>query len=271
MLKNHIIFRAFLFSAAALGVFASSAAFGTSFFTEWLGILAGVLTMGAAIPCHLLGKKQKFLYFLSFLFNSVGCGFSASAYYTTEKINADLGELFAAALILAVFLFASSMLYCFTTEAFTAACVTLCVLDALIAAFAVYGWMTDGDAFFSFLFFSCLVAFFYIFAIQTAAKEYETCEIMRTISLHSFGIFILVTVIVILIISEGDGLDGLDLGDTGSGNSKKKNKATAKALALGALELADDALTATGLSDYASNKEENNEENFRKENPEYFE
>ena len=150
-------------------------------------------------------------------------------------------------------------------------CAAFCILDSLIAAFAVGFWITEGDAFFSFLFFSCLVAFFYIFAMQTAAKDYETCEIMRTISLHSFGIFILVTVIVILIISEGDGLDGFDLGDTGSGNSKKKNKSTENALALGALELADDALTATGLSDYTSNKEENDEEKFKKENPEYFE
>ena len=241
MLKNHIIFRAFLFSAAALGVFASSAAFGTSFFTEWLGILAGVLTMGAAIPCHLLGKKQKFLYFLSFLFNSVGCGFSASAYYTTEKINADLGELFAAALILAVFLFASSMLYCFTTEAFTAACVTLCVLDALIAAFAVYGWMTDGDAFFSFLFFSSLIALFYIFAMRKAAKEYDTCDIARTVSLHSFGIFILITVIVLALISEGEIFDGFDSSNFKDVKKKNKGKAiTGAVIAAEALDTAAD-------------------------------
>ena len=271
MTKNNTVLRTFLMAVTALCVFAAATVFGISVFEEWLGIIVGVIMMVAAIPLHRFGKKQNLLYFLSFLFNSAGCGFSASAYYITQKINAELGELFAAALIAIVFLFIASVVYCFTTSAFKVACIMLCVLDVAIAAFAVYGWVTDGNAFFSFLFFSCLVAFFYIFAMQTAAKEYETCEIMRTISLHSFGIFILVTVIVILIISEGDGLDGLDLGDTGSGNSKKKNKATAKALALGALELADDALTATGLSDYASNKEENNEENFRKENPEYFE
>jgi hypothetical protein len=59
--------------------------------------------------------------------------------------------------------------------------------------------------------------------MKKAAKEYETCEIMRTVSLHSFGIFVLITFIVLLILSEGDGLDGFDLGDTGSVNSKKEN------------------------------------------------
>jgi len=272
MTKNSTILRTFLFAVAALCVFSAATVFGISVFTEWLGIIVGIPLMIAAIPLHRFGKKQKLLYFLSYLFNTIGCGFSASAYYITAKINADIGELFAAALIAIIFLFACAAVFFFTSKYFTAACIVFCVLDSLLAAFAVYGWVTEGNAFFSFLFFSCHVAFFYVFAIQTTAKEYETCEIMRTISLHSFGIFILVTVIVILIISEGDGLDGFDLGDIGSGKSKNKNNTTAKALALGALEVADDALSAVGLSDYTNTKEdENEEENFRKENPEYFE
>lgn len=270
MTKNNTILRAFLLSVAALCVFAAATVFGISVFEEWLGIIVGVIIMIAAIPLYRFGKKQKLLYFLSFLFNSVGCGFSASAYYITQKINAELGELFAAALIAMIFLFVANLIYCFTTAAFTSACIILCVLDTAIAIFAIYGWITEKDAFFSFLFFSTLVAFFYIFAMKKAAQEYETCEIMRTVSLHSFGIFILITFIVILIISEGDGLDSLDF-DFGNGK-KKKNKATANALALGALEVADDALSSAGLSDYASAKQdENQEENFKKDNPENFE
>ena len=272
MTKNNTILRTFLMAVTALCVFAAATVFGISVFKEWLGIIVGVIMMVAAIPLHRFGKKQNLLYFLSFLFNSAGCGFSASAYYITQKINAELGELFAAALIAIVFLFACAAVYFFTSKEFTAVCAAFCILDSLIAAFAIGFWVTEGNAFFSFLFFSCLVAFFYIFAMKKAAKEYETCEIMRTVSLHSFGIFVLITFIVLLILSEGDGLDGFDLGGTGSGNSKKKNKSTENALALGALELADDALTATGLSDHTSKKEEeNNEEIFKKENPEYFE
>lgn len=272
MTKNGTILRTFLLAVSALCVFSAATVFGISVFEEWLGILVGIPLMIAAIPLHRFGKKQKLLYFLSYLFNSTACGFSASAYYITAKVNAELGELFAAALIVIVFLFIATVMYFFTTSVFKFACITLCTLDIALGAFAVYGWVTEGDAFFSFLFFSCIVAFFYIFAIQTAAKEYETCEILRTVSLHSFGIFILVTVIVILIISEGDGLDGFDLGDIGSGKSKKENKTTAKALALGALDIADDTLSAVGLSDYAKAKEaENEEEKFRNENPEFFE
>ena len=272
MTKNNTILRTFLMAVTALCVFAAATVFGISVFEEWIGIIIGVIMMVAAIPLHRFGKKQNLLYFLSFLFNSVGCGFSASAYYITQKINAELGELFAAALIAIILLFACAAVLFFTSKMFTEVSVVFLILDSLVAAFAVAGWVTEGDAFFSFLFFSCLVAFFYIFAMKKAAKEYETCEIMRTISFHSFGIFILVTVIVILILSEGDGLDGFDLGDTGSGKSKKKNKSTANALALGALEVADDALGSVGLSDYASAKEdENDEEKFRKENPKYFE
>ncbi len=272
MTKNNTILRTFLLAVAALCIFSAATVFGISFFEEWLGIIVGVVMMAAAIPLHIFGKKQKLLYFISYLFNTVGCGFSASAYYITSKINAELGELFAAALIAIIFLFACAAVYFFTSKEFKAVCIVFCILDSLVAAFAVGGWITEGDAFFSFLFFSCLVAFFYIFAMKTAAKEYETCEIMRTVSLHSFGIFVLITVIVLFILSEGDGFDGFDLGDLGSGKSKKKNNATAKALSLGALEVADDVLGSAGLSDYANAKEdENDEEKFRKENPKYFE
>ena len=197
MTKNNTVLRTFLMAVTALCVFAAATVFGISVFKEWLGIVVGVIMMVAAIPLHRFGKKQNLLYFLSVLFNSTGCGFSASAYYITQKINAELGELFAAALIAIILLFAFAAVLFFTSKMFTEVSVVFLILDSLVAAFAVAGWVTEGDAFFSFLFFSCLVAFFYIFAMKKAAKEYETCEIMRTISFHSFGIFILVTVIVI--------------------------------------------------------------------------
>jgi hypothetical protein len=254
MKKSKNIITAFLFSAASLCIFAVATLWGISVFQEWEGIVIGATMMLAAVFFHNLPKifrniprKNTAPYLISYLLNTVACGFSASAYYITEKINADIGELFAAALITVIFLSVCVFLYRSTSQPFTAVTILLCVLDAALAAFAVYGWVTEGDAFFSFLLFSCVISFFYIFAIRTSAKEYRRCPLVRTVSLHSFGIFILVTFIVLLILSEGDGLDGFDLGNTGSGNSKN-------------------------LSNHTSKKEEeNNEENFKKENPEYFE
>ena len=81
MTKNGTILRTFLFAVAALCVFSAATVFGISIFEEWLGIIVGIPLMIAAIPLHRFGKKQKLFYFLSYLLNSVACGFSASAYY----------------------------------------------------------------------------------------------------------------------------------------------------------------------------------------------
>ena len=156
MTKNGTILRTFLFAVAALCVFSAATVFGISVFEEWLGIIVGIPLMIAAIPLHRFGKKQKLFYFLSYLLNSVACGFSASAYYITAKINAELGELFAAALIAIILLLACAAVFFFTSKAFTVISVVFIIIDSLVAAFAVAGWVTEGDSFFSFLFFSCL-------------------------------------------------------------------------------------------------------------------
>ena len=232
MTKNKTVLSAFVFAAAALCIFSAATLFGISAFEECVGIVIGVAMMIVALLCHNISKlfrsvprKSKLPYFISFLLNTVACGFSASAYYTVLEINAGVGELFAAALIAALLLAVCAAVYCFVS-AHTVLCIVFCLLDIALGAFAVYGWVTAENAFFSFLFFSCIVAFFYIFAIKTAAKKYMRAPLVQTVSLHSFGIFILITFVVLIVLSEGDALDGFDGSEFGSGGGKKKKVKT---------------------------------------------
>ena len=255
MEKKEKILSAFLFAASALCIFSAATLFGIAAFEEYVGIVIGVAMMLLAVFFHNLtkifcgvSKRSKAPYYISYFLNTVACGFSASSYYVTCKINAELGEIFAAVLIAVIFLFFCAVIFFFTSKKFTAVCVVFCMLDTLVAAFAVGGWASEGNAFFSFLFFSCVMAFFYIFAIRTAAKKYIRSPIVRTVSLHSFGIFILITFIVLVILSEGDGLDGLDGFDFGGNTDSKKKK-----------------------SQISDANAENLEADFKRENPEYFE
>ena len=254
MTKNTAIMRAFLFALSALCIFAVSTVFGISIFEEWLGIIAGGLVMVAAIPLHVFGKKCRFLYIMSFLFNTAACGFSASAYYNISETNAELGEFLTAVFIAIVFLLFCTAVYCFTVTAFKTVCITLIIFNAVLAAFAVHGWISEGDAFFSFLFFSCIVTTFYIVAIKSAAIEYESGNIARTVSLHSFGIFILITIIVIAIISEGDSLDVLDSDMLSS--EKKNTNVNEISDAVLASEFID---TSIKITDTPKSKDDNNE------------
>lgn len=244
MTRNKNIFYTFLFAAAASCIFTASTLLGISLFTEdeYVGIVIGVALMLVALLFHNLAKLFRAIprsstapCFISYLLNTVGCGFVASSYYTAVKSQAELGELFAAALPAILLVLLCTCVFIFTKKYFATVLVTFCVLDAALAAFAVYGWITDDSPFFSFLLFSCVFSIFYVIALYDIARNEEKARrrsaLMRKISFHSFGIFIVITVIVLFVLSllDGDGFDLSDLGDIGDvGDGKKKKSKSAK-------------------------------------------
>ena len=242
--KKNILYT-FLFSAVALCIFSAATLFGTYIFSEWFGIIVGVAMVVAAIPLHNIAKNHKFLYFISYVLNTVGCGFSASAYYIVQKVPASLGEFFAATLPAMLPLLLYTAVFMLVGKGGKIVCSIFCALDLALAAFAVYAWVTKGGAFYSFLFFSSVVAFFYIIAIKSVSGDEEILtkkgSFVRTVSFSSFGIFIIVTLIVAAILSEGEILDGFDADIFG--NPKKKSKIAAATLAVEALDVAGDVIS----------------------------
>jgi len=182
MTRNKNIFYTFLFAAAASCIFTASTLLGISVFTEdeYVGIVIGVALMLVALLFHNLAKLFRAIprsstvpCFISYLLNTVGCGFVASSYYTAVKSQAELGELFAAALPAILLVLLCTCVFIFTKKHFTTVLVTFCVLDAALAAFAVYGWITDDSPFFSFLLFSCVFSIFYVIALYDIARNEE--------------------------------------------------------------------------------------------------
>ena len=266
-MRNKNILYTVLFSVAALIIFTAGTLLGVSSLNEdeYMGIVIGMAMMLLALLFHNLSKlfrrmskRNAIPYFISYLLNAVGCGFVASSYYTAVKVQAELGELFAAALPAILLVLLCAWVFSFAKKYFAAVLAVFCTLEVALAVFAVYGWITDDSPFFSFLLFSCVFSIFYVIALFDIARRRANVPqgmLVRKISFHSFGIFIIISVIVLFVLSLSDG-DGLDIGDVGdifSGNGKKKTKKGAAAAAV-ALDVADDALSAVGLSDYTSAK-----------------
>ena len=251
--QNKNILYTFLLATLALFIFSASTFLGIAIFEEWFGIIVGVAMMVAAIPLHNIAKNFKFLYFVSYLLNTVGCGFSASAYYLEEGATADLGEFFASTLIPALLLLICAVVFVLVNKRNKRICTLFCVLDIALAALAVYYWITEGETFWSFLFFSAVMAFFYIIALRVVDNDEEFFgakgSFFRTVSFFSFGIFIIVTIIVAAVLSEGEIFDGFDTDIFGNPNKKKNNIAASAAMA-----------EAVVLADEMSNKKEENEE-----------
>ena len=211
------IFIVFIYSLISLGILFLSLFASTFVFEQWYGIILGILLMLIAIPFHIKGKKYPYLYTISIVLNSIANGCSLSALYLVNGIELDIPYLLLA-LLPAV---GVMMLTCFLFQKFSKkiSLVTACVLNLLIILLDITFWIINGNIFFSFCFFSTLIAFFYLCAFGITVGHDERL-VLSDISFACFGSFIILTVVVIFILSEGDLLDGIDL----SGESKKKLK-----------------------------------------------
>jgi len=216
-------FVVFLFSLISIALFAVAAFLGVAVFKEFYGLVASLTLMILAIPFHLQGKKRKWTYTVSFLMNSVANGFSVSAYYTVKNIDLSIeGVLLAAIPAVGILLLVYLMLQTFNKTKKVTVTVACIVNGAVTVALTVF-WITYGWLIFSFGFFCSLISFFYLCVFGITVNHDER-SVLRDISFGSFGSFIIITVVVIFILSEGEILEGLDGFDVGVGSSKSKKK-----------------------------------------------
>ena len=216
-------FVVFLFSLISIALFAVAAFLGVAVFKEFYGLVASLTLMILAIPFHLQGKKRKWTYTVSFLMNSVANGFSVSAYYTVKNIDLSIeGVLLAAIPTVGILLLVYLMLQTFNKTKKVTVTVACIVNGAVTVALTVF-WITYGWLIFSFGFFCSLISFFYLCVFGITVNHDER-SVLRDISFGSFGSFIIITVVVIFILSEGEILEGLDGFDVGVGSSKSKKK-----------------------------------------------
>lgn len=213
-------FVVFLFALISLGVFIISTLVAATVCQSWFGLIIGILLMIAAIPFHYMGKKHKTGYLISFVLNAVADGFSVSAYYLTVNIKLNMAEMLVSILpSVAILLLVYLLLQTFNkTKKVT---VTIAViLNFLLTVLLTVLWIMHGDVIFSFGFFASLLSLFYLCVFGITINHDER-SVLRDISFGSFGSFIILTVVVIFILSEGEILDGFDL-DIGDLKKKKK-------------------------------------------------
>lgn len=188
------------------------------------GVIIGSALMVVAIPLHILGKKLSFFYLLSFAANFIGCGFSVSAYYLSKDIPLNIPESAVAAIPAAAVLFLVYLILKLFPNGKIIIVPVATVINLGLLIYAIIFWIRTGDIFYSFGFFCLVVSLFFIFVFGISINHDER-PVLRDISFGSFGIFLIVTIVVLFILSEGEILEmlGLDF-DVSGQNSKKKGK-----------------------------------------------
>lgn len=216
-------FVVFLFAVISIGVFIISTLISTAILKEWYGLIPGLILMILAIPFHWMGKKRKGGYLISFLLNSVANGCSVAAYYVSKNIALHIHSLFLGVLpALGVLLLAYFMLQTFhKTKRVTVT--VACIINGVLTIALLVLWIIYGSTHFSFGFFASLISFFYLCVFGITINHDER-SVLRDISFGSFGSFIIITIVVIFLLTDGEILDGADFDFDIGGNGKKRKK-----------------------------------------------
>lgn len=213
----------FLFSLISIGLFVVSTLFATIVCEKGYGLIVGVVLMVLAVPFHILGKKTQVGYLISFGINSVANGFSASAYYLIKGITIDLNSVFFAIISAVAVLFLVYLMLQVWAKTKRVTVTVAVIVNMLLMVAEIVLWVMYGNAIYSFGFFSLLISLFYLCVFGITINHDER-PVLRDVSFGSFGSFIILTVVVIAILSEGDILDGLDFDLSGGGKKKKKSR-----------------------------------------------
>ncbi len=210
----------YLFAITSLCILLVSTRIAVSIFSKYYGLVVGIGLMLVAIPLHIAAKRLPRLYILSFLINAIGSGCSVSAYYLMKHISTDLIKM-VIAVIPAVIILTLVCIAIRTTFGQTYMRQTILIfviINVALIILAVVFLIITADVLYSFGFFGLVLAGIYLCVLGVLVKHEERL-VLRDISFGSFGAFIILTIVVLTILSEGDMLDGLQFDRKG----KKKD------------------------------------------------
>ena len=211
----------------SLGVFVMAAAAclaaPVSAMAHWsLSIVAAVaLCLGAAV-CHYLSKGRRGWYLAGYLLNALGSGVAVAALYAQMGWNVEilsvLSAVVPAALVGTVFCLGYVGQKALWRKIWGLSMVLLAVA---LLVLAVIAWIRWESVMGSMAFFSGICLLFFMVCALCVLEE--PARKWRYLSFSGFWAFAVIGVVVVLILSEGELLDGLDL-DFGGGKGRKNRK-----------------------------------------------
>lgn len=211
--KNNVEFLVYVIMALiAMSLFA----YFVTLFQFKFAIVYGFVLMLLSIPFVFLGKKDNRLYTVCYCLNSLASGLSIGSLYAIQNWSLPLMQVLVVTLGVSVFV-SLMFLWIQKMEMKGAVKVGTIALVVFIMVLLVVAMLFDiTESYYSFTFLLMIHAAIYsIFLGRTKRVSNPYYHL----ALFSFGIYIVVTLVVVTIITEGDfGLDFLPE------NNKKKNK-----------------------------------------------
>lgn len=182
-------------------------------------VIAFLLCLGA-VACHVLSKRRALFYIKGYFLNAVGSGCVIAALYAEMEWTIGISSL-AIALIPAIALALMLCLSYFSQGKLWRKIwgIVILFLAVVLMVLSVIVWIKFHRVIGSMGFFSSICLLFFLMACLFTLDK--SADKWRYLSFSGFWIFAIIAIVVVLILSEGELLDGLDF-DIGGGSDKKK-------------------------------------------------
>ena len=210
-----------LFFLGALFITIQGLNVGLEYINQFFGLIIGVVLVLISIIFHQLGKrKDKHFFIISYVMNYFATGLSISTYYVmTDNVVIERDIFIAVIIVLISFLLFLLVSLHQNIKSFITALVVLIVIGTYVATITM--WIMDDVTINSMLFFVANIGLFNIFVLNRYLIK--GTSIFQLESGYSYGAYIVISIVVLVIISEGEVLDA---GGIGFGDSKRKDKGT---------------------------------------------
>ena len=217
--------RIVIFFVALMGllVISFSITFGFEYLVEynqWIGLILGVIFMLFGMIIYQLGKIHTLFYWVAFILNMIGIGLSITAYYVFKAYDLELKDFITAILV------SMSLLIAFGGLTFVPLfkrhlkwMISFTILISFVVSLSL--WLSV-DTFTGLSFYYLNVIYFFMVGIIAVTDSFK--GLSKEMAWVSFGAFILVSNIVLIILTEGEALSGLDMPSFGSGKPKRVKK-----------------------------------------------
>ncbi len=218
MNKKNNVLKIFAFSIISILICTFTCTIGIISNYKWTALIVGIILTIASIPIHFMAKKNDNLYLLSYFINMLGTGLSISFYYKVKDIPFKINQVLTSILISVILLFiVLYILKKFNTKFMYKTILTIVIIITIIVT--IFWISNEKVTFYSILTFLLILSVFYIILFYKAINEKG--NIYKDISKYSYGIYFVITMIVIAILTEGD----IDF-DFGYSNDKNKKKSS---------------------------------------------
>jgi len=206
-----------IFSIVGLFLLAYGTRIGIDHLVKYAGIALGFSISLLAVVFHLVGNTIPGLHVFTFLMNSFTTGFSISSFYTYFDINISNIELQHVMIVAFITILVATLFQRLKYRNKYLLIFILLTFPTIITL-----WIVTGNSMYGMVLFTAIITFFFIHGIFTKSTTLK--EYLKVQSERSFGFYAVVTIIVFIVISNGEALEGLGYGFDPTGSKRKTHR-----------------------------------------------